>query len=78
MAFAVTAIGTEKVDSGGTVAVSDFNYNFSYVSTELLGKYPFKLGIVTLFPLLGAEYDLNLSYVNTNGNDLRASARTYI
>jgi len=74
VAFAATATGTEKVESGGSTTTSDFNYNFSYVSTELLGKYPFKLGSVNLFPLLGAEYDFNLTYVDTNGNDLRAAA----
>jgi hypothetical protein len=39
---------------------------------SVLGKYPFHLWGFTLFPLAGFEYDLNLSYTDSNGNDLKS------
>jgi hypothetical protein len=44
-----------------------------FLSIALLGRYPFALGQVSLFPLLGIEYDLNLCYQDENGADLKAS-----
>jgi hypothetical protein len=35
-------------------------------------KYPFVLGPVTIFPLVGAEYKLNLSYSDDKGDDLKS------
>jgi hypothetical protein len=35
-----------------------------------LGKYPFKVGSMVVFPLLGAEYDLNLTY-KYDGSDAK-------
>jgi hypothetical protein len=46
----------------------------TWIVLSALGKYPFELSGFTLFPLAGIEYDLNLSYVDANGNDLRATA----
>jgi len=35
-------------------------------------KYPFVIGPVTIFPLIGAEYKLNLTYSDDKGDDLKA------
>ncbi len=49
------------------------NNRSGFLSLALLGRYPFTLGSVTLFPLLGIEYDLNLYYQDETGVDLKAS-----
>jgi hypothetical protein len=36
-------------------------------------KYPFELGPVALFPIVGVEYVLNLSYTDDKGNNLKSS-----
>jgi hypothetical protein len=36
-------------------------------------KYPFELGPVAIFPILGVEYVLNLSYADDKGNDLKST-----
>jgi hypothetical protein len=35
-------------------------------------KYPIVFGPVTVFPIIGAEYKLNLTYMDDKGNDLKA------
>ncbi len=39
-------------------------------------RYPFALGPVSIFPLAGIEYDLNLYWKDVDGNDLKASLTT--
>ncbi len=65
--------GKEDISSGGTTTSADYNYYTKYISAGLLGKYPFDLGMVKLFPLLGIEYDLNLSLTDQNGNDVKST-----
>ncbi|HET6451071.1 MAG TPA: hypothetical protein VFI08_07150 [Spirochaetia bacterium] len=36
-------------------------------------KYPFELGPVALFPMVGAEYVLNLGYTDDKGNNLKST-----
>jgi hypothetical protein len=49
------------------------NHQSGFLSFTLLGRYPFTLGPVILFPLLGIEYDLNLYSKDENGADLKVS-----
>lgn len=49
--------------SGGSTfypAPTDDDYDWGFLSFSVLGKYPFALGPVTIFPLAGIEYDLIL------------------
>lgn len=43
----------------------------TWIAIQALGKYPFKVGSFEIFPLAGIEYDLNLSYKDPDGNDLK-------
>jgi hypothetical protein len=40
------------------------------VALAIYGKYPIDLSGLTLFPIVGIEYDLNLSYKDSDANDL--------
>jgi hypothetical protein len=43
------------------------------LSFGVAAKYPFVVGpAITIFPLLGAEYKLNLTYTDDKGDDLKA------
>jgi hypothetical protein len=42
-----------------------------YLSLSVYAKYPFNVGPLVLFPLLGVEQDTLLLYVDANGNDVR-------
>lgn len=55
------------------ITPSDDNNRSGFLTMSLLGRYPFKLGPVSLFPLLGIEYDLNLYWKDDVGTDLKAS-----
>jgi hypothetical protein len=46
----------------------------TWIAISALGKYPVELSGFTLFPMAGLEYDLNLSYVDANGNDVKSGA----
>jgi hypothetical protein len=43
----------------------------TYLSLGLLGKYPIQMTGFALFPILGFEYDLNVAYKDSEGNDLK-------
>ena len=60
--------GVNTVDS--TVGL---DLNTTFLAMSVFAKYPFKMGRVTLFPLLGVEYDLNLTYTDSNGNNLKGT-----
>jgi opacity protein-like surface antigen len=47
--------------------------SFTAIDISLLGKYPFELGPVVLFPLVGADYKLVLSSETEGNNDDDAS-----
>jgi len=44
------------------------------LSFEVCLKLPIRIGPVSVFPVVGAEYALNLSYTDDKGDDLKASA----
>lgn len=54
---------TTDVDNKGTLGFISFAGYF---------KYPIRLGSITLFPMLGVEYDMNIIAKDGSGNDLRA------
>jgi len=43
-----------------------------WLCISVLGKFPFHVLGFTLFPVAGFEYDLNLTYTDSNGNDLKS------
>lgn len=57
---------------GPAESTSDDDNRSGYLAFSLLGRYPFALGPVSLFPLLGIEYDLNLYWKDAAGADLKA------
>jgi outer membrane protein W len=63
---------TGKYEASGVFAwMSDMDLgvgNALQLGFTLLGKFPIGLGGFTLFPLLGADYNIVLSYKNQNGN----------
>ena len=46
---------------------------WGWITGALLAKFPIKIGNGSLFPLVGVEYYKNLSYTDSNGNDLKAA-----
>lgn len=55
-------MATKAKTSGTNVTTTSYDNKLGYLTLAALGKYPFKLGPVTLFPLAGIEYDLNVSH----------------
>lgn len=53
--------------------IKDLKDSLTYVSFAGYFKYPFHVGAVTVFPLLGVEYKLNLTYKAGNGKDLKST-----
>jgi hypothetical protein len=60
------------VISGSTVdlAPTDDDYSSGFISFSLLGRYPFAVGPVSIFPLAGFEYDLILDHHDDTGAEL--------
>jgi hypothetical protein len=46
------------------------------LSLGVYAKYPFTLGPVAIFPIVGVEYVLNLTWMDDKGYDLRAGLST--
>ena len=67
ISYSSSSLGSGSSTNGSDAAVG------TYLALSALGKYPFAIGSFTLFPLLGIEYDLNLSYKDSNGNDLKSA-----
>jgi len=44
----------------------------TFLGVSILLKYPFVFGWFSFFPLVGIESDLNLSYTDKDGNDLKS------
>jgi hypothetical protein len=59
--------------TGFTTTTTTTSNKQDWVSIGALFKYPFDLGSFTLFPIVGIEYDLNLSFKDSSGSDLKAS-----
>ncbi|MGA2764143.1 MAG: hypothetical protein ABSG17_12320 [Spirochaetia bacterium] len=55
-------------------STTNYNETLTYMNFALYGKYPFALGqAITVFPLLGAEYRLNLTWTSSSGADLKSA-----
>jgi hypothetical protein len=67
--------GTVKLSDSTGVKI-DVDFSDGNVGTWLclgaFGKYPIALGSLVLAPMIGVEYDLNLTYKDSNGSDLKA------
>jgi hypothetical protein len=75
------SIGYDMVNGGtatasGVLTASNPSDSSTYVSFAAFGRYPFVVGPVTIFPLLGIEYDLNLTVKDSSGNNDLKSAMT--
>ena len=64
---------TLVVGASTFITESDDDNRAGFLSFSLLGRYPFTLGPVSLFPLAGIEYDVNLYWKDVDGYDLKAS-----
>ena len=49
----------------------------TFLSISVLLKYVFSLGGVLMFPLVGVENDINLSYTDADGDDLKPILSEY-
>lgn len=73
-------VGGKKVDVDGSlgplsanVPVSNDDYRKINLNLTVVGKYPFKLGIIHLFPMIGVDFAFNVS--EKDGDvDLRKNA----
>lgn len=65
-----TTVGkeTEKLKVGDTTDSIHYGVSRSFISANLLGKYPFDLGPVKLWPAIGLGYDINLTNKKTGIN----------
>jgi hypothetical protein len=59
-----------RVSTGLTLKLDASSFK-SWLNFGGLVKYPFTLGPLEIFPMLGAEYELNLSDTDSAGTDLR-------
>ena len=62
--------------AGAGTNEADYKQSAGFISLAGYGKYPFKLGAITLFPMIGVEYDLAIAATDLNGNDLTGSEKT--
>jgi len=63
--------GSITMKAGGSSSTSSVSGSLSYVTFALYGKLPLAIGPVRVFPLLGFQYRLNLTYTDADGNDLK-------
>ena len=61
------ALGIENTKSDSVVLEKT---SFTYLDFALLGKYPFKVGIAKIYPLLGFDFRINVS-AKSDGEDMR-------
>ena len=60
-------------DSEGSFSGSgEYTNKETYLGVGVVLKYPFVFDTFSLFPLVGFESDLNLSYQDASGNDLKS------
>lgn len=62
---------TGTIGIGSATSTMDLKGSLTYISFAGYLKYPFQLGAVSLFPLIGVEYKLNLTDKDGNGNDVK-------
>jgi len=47
------------------------------LNLSLLGKYPIYIGAITIFPLLGVDYNFVLAYINADGNKVNSAGKLF-
>jgi len=57
--------------TGGLSFLTGNTYNDSYLTFSGLLKFPLGVGPMSFFPLIGAEYDYNLTLTDASGNNLK-------
>ncbi len=65
--------GSTEPTSAITPTTSGFAAMLTGLSLGLAARLPIRIGPVEVFPLIGVEYVLNLSYTDDRGDDLRAT-----
>ncbi|EPF31071.1 hypothetical protein HMPREF9194_01401 [Treponema maltophilum ATCC 51939] len=61
-----TNITKQKITSGSTSTLTDLTIR--YFNIGLLAKYPIELGSIQIFPLVGVDWDIIISYQKNNTN----------
>jgi hypothetical protein len=61
-----------STEPGAASTTNNFAATLTGLSLGVCAKYPFMLGPVTIFPVVGVEYVLNLTFADDKGDDLRA------
>jgi len=61
--------------TGSPYYLGTYNGGATQFGLSLLGKYPINLGAVTVFPLLGVEYNVVLSWRDENDQELGGVSR---
>jgi hypothetical protein len=64
--------GIDYTGLGDYVASGDITNKQLFMITSADLKLPLQMGSFAFFPLIGMEYDLNLSYTDKDGNDLKS------
>lgn len=57
--------------NGDVIDDNPINERYAYFAMGLLGKYPFDVSGIRVFPLLGCEFLINTLLRDADGNDLR-------
>jgi len=71
----ITGYNYQATGSGALYGSYSANYdvNSTFVDFAAYLKIPFAYGPFTVFPLIGAEYDLNLTETDSSGTNLKSS-----
>jgi small nuclear ribonucleoprotein (snRNP)-like protein len=69
----IDTIGSVTSTVNGSTSEGKAGYSYSYMTLAAYLKYPFSVGPVKLFPLLGIDYRLNLVYTDDDHNDLKST-----
>jgi hypothetical protein len=71
--------GRHRIASGAfllipfTTASEDIPESLSYLAFAVFGRFPIVIGRFSIIPMAGFEFDLNLTYTDAGGNDLKAA-----
>jgi hypothetical protein len=71
--FAANIRYYSTIDNGDSTSYSDGDVG-TWLTFCVMGKYPIQLGGLAFFPLLGLEYDADLTYAKTGGGTPAVSA----
>jgi len=70
--YALMLGGSAKyILNGDTILDDPINERYAYFTMGFLGKYPFDVSGIRVFPLLGCEFLINTLLQDADGNDLR-------